>query len=358
MNNSEEGKIIKNFYYLVLIVIALYLAYLLKDVLIPFALGGLLAYALSPVVQLLNSRGLSWKLSVVIVFVAILVFFLSLFIFLVPEVISQFRTLTFQWPQYSETLIEKIIEGLDKLDERYPDSNISQAVESFLTNISPNLQNYLPHVISGIPNLVSILANIIFLGFIMTPVALYFFMADATKVRRSLVRLFPPSRRREYIALLREIDQVLGGFIRGRALIALFVGTCASVGLALMKIDFALAIGVIAGIVEVVPYLGPVLGAIPAIILAATKSPWLVLGVILLFGGINFVEGIFISPQLLGKETGLHPLTVLFALAVGGKLYGALGLIIAIPVAGILKGLLSHHRKTNKLKTNKLSSTS
>ena len=156
MNNSEEGKIIKNFYYLILIVIALYLAYLLKDVLIPFALGGLLAYALSPVVQLLNSRGLSWKLSVVIVFVAILVFFLSLFIFLVPEVISQFRTLTFQWPQYSETLIEKIIEGLDKLDERYPDSNISQAVESFLTNISTNLQNYLTHVISGIPNLVSV----------------------------------------------------------------------------------------------------------------------------------------------------------------------------------------------------------
>ena len=348
MNTSEEEKIIKNFYRLVLIIIALYLTYLLRDVLIPFALGGLLAYALSPVVQFLNSRWFSWKTSVIIVFVGILIFFSALFIFLVPEVTSQLRTLTSQWSQYSETLIEKIIEGVEKLDERYPDSNISQTVESFLTSISINLQNYLTHIISSIPNLVSILANIIFLGFIMTPVALYFFMADATKVRRSLVRLFPPARRREYVALLREIDQVLGGFIRGRALIALFVGTCASVGLALMKIDFALAIGVIAGIIDIIPYLGPVIGAIPAIILAATKSPWLVLGVALLFGGINFAEGIFISPQLLGKETGLHPLTVLFALAVGGKLYGALGIIIAIPVAGVLKGLLSHHRKTNK----------
>lgn len=349
MNNSEEGKIIKNFYYLVLIIITLYLTYILRDVLIPFVLGGLLAYALSPAVQFLNSRGFSWKISVFIVFVVILVFFLALFIFLVPEVISQFRTLTSQWSQYSESLIDKMLEGIEKLDERYPDSNISQTIESFLTTISDNLQNYLTHIISGIPNLVSILANIIFLGFIMTPVALYFFMADATKVRRSLVRMFPSSRRKEYVALFREIDQILGGFIRGRVLISLFVGTCATVGLALMNIDFALAIGVIAGIVEIVPYLGPVVGAIPAIILAATKSPWLVLGVALLFGGINFVEGIFISPNLLGKETGLHPLTVLFALAVGGKLYGALGIIIAIPVAGILKGLLSHYRKNKKL---------
>ncbi|HQE25874.1 MAG TPA: AI-2E family transporter, partial [Candidatus Atribacteria bacterium] len=202
MNTSEEEKIIKNFYRLVLIIIALYLTYLLRDVLIPFALGGLLAYALSPVVQFLNSRGLSWRISVVIVFVGILIFFSALFIFLVPEVTSQLRTLTSQWSQYSEILIEKIIEGVEKLDERYPDSNISQTIESFLTSISINLQNYLTHIISSIPNLVSILANIIFLGFIMTPVALYLFMADATKVRRSLVRLFPPARRREYVALL------------------------------------------------------------------------------------------------------------------------------------------------------------
>ncbi|HPU08773.1 MAG TPA: AI-2E family transporter, partial [Candidatus Atribacteria bacterium] len=126
MNTSEEEKIIKNFYRLVLIIIALYLTYLLRDVLIPFALGGLLAYALSPVVQFLNSRGLSWRISVVIVFVGILIFFSALFIFLVPEVTSQLRTLTSQWSQYSEILIEKIIEGVEKLDERYPDSNISQ----------------------------------------------------------------------------------------------------------------------------------------------------------------------------------------------------------------------------------------
>ena len=192
MNTSEEEKIIKNFYRLVLIIIALYLTYLLRDVLIPFALGGLLAYALSPVVQFLNSRGLSWRISVVIVFVGILIFFSALFIFLVPEVTSQLRTLTSQWSQYSETLIEKIIEGVEKLDERYPDSNISQTVESFLTSISINLQNYLTHIISSIPNLVSILANIIILGFIIVaPVALYLFLAcDALKSAMLFVRLF------------------------------------------------------------------------------------------------------------------------------------------------------------------------
>ena len=334
-------KIFVNLYRILIIVIILILVYLLKNVLIPFALGGILAYALTPAARYLNRRGLSWKVSVLIIFIALLFFFILLFFLIIPETVAQFRTLTLNLPQYTS----KIIDIAKTIDERYPALNVSQAIEEFMMNLSSNLQSYLSRLLSNIVNLFSLIMSIIFMGFVLTPFILYYFMVDAIKIRRTLIRFFPDQKRKEYIYLLRLIDQIVGGFIRGRLLVSLFVGICVTVGLLFMKIEFPLVIGVIAGIVDIIPYLGPIIGAIPALIFAASKSIWLVLGVALLFGSINLLEGVYISPKFIGREIGLHPVTVLFALMVGGQLFGALGVIVAIPVAGVLKAFYLHYRK-------------
>ncbi len=334
-------KIFVNLYHILIIVIILILVYLLKSVLIPFALGGILAYALTPAARYLNRWGLSWKVSVLIIFIALLFFFILLFFLIIPETVAQFRTLTSNLPQYTS----KIIDIAKTIDERYPALNVSQAIEEFMMNLSSNLQSYLSRLLSNIVNLFSLIMSIIFMGFVLTPFILYYFMVDAIKIRRTLIRFFPDQKRKEYIYLLRLTDQIVGGFIRGRLLVSLFVGICVTLGLLIMKIEFPLVIGVIAGVIDIIPYLGPIIGAIPALIFAASKSIWLVLGVALLFGGINLLEGVYISPKFIGREIGLHPLTVLFALMVGGQLFGALGVIVAIPVAGILKALYLHYRK-------------
>ncbi len=334
-------KILVNLYRLVIAIIVLVVVYILRNILIPFALGGILAYALTPAARYLNNRGLSWKTSVSIIFLALLIFIILLFFLVIPETVSQFRTLTSNLPEYTS----KIIDIAKTIDERYPALGISEAIEEFMINLSANLQSYLTTILSNVVNLFSLITSIIFMGFILTPFILYYLMADAIKIRRSLIRVFPYQNRKEYVNLIRLTDKIVGGFIRGRLLVSLFVGICVTIGLSLMNIEFSLVIGVIAGILDIIPYLGPIIGAIPAIIFAGTKSFWLVLGVALLFGGINLVEGTVISPKFIGKEIGLHPVTVLFALLVGGELFGALGVIVSIPVAGILKALYLHYRK-------------
>ncbi|MEN3183434.1 MAG: AI-2E family transporter [Atribacterota bacterium] len=344
--NQEEKRFeFKNLYYLLILVLTLYLVYLLRDVLVPFVLGGLLAYALTPIARRLNQWGLSWKLSVVLVFLGLLVFFALLFFLIIPEALSQLKAFAASAPERIEEFIGKILEIAKALDAKYPDLHLTEAIEDFLRNIVGNFENYLQGITRNILNLVSLFMTVLFLGFIVTPFALYYFMVDAMKVRRALVRLFPPNRRKEYVLLLRSIDKVVGSFIRGRLILSLFVGVTVTTGLLIMKIEFPLVIGIIAGIADIIPYLGPIVGAIPALLFASTKSIWHVIGVIALFSGVNFVEGVVVTPRVMGKETGLHPVTVLFALLVGGKLFGALGVIAAIPVAGVIKGILLHRRK-------------
>lgn len=342
---EKHPEFVKKLYFLLLLVLTLYVVYLLRDVLVPFALGGLLAYALTPVARRLNRLGLSWKLSALLVFLALLLFFALLFFLIVPEALSQLKAFTASAPARIEEFVGKLLEVAKTLDTKYPDLRLTEAIEDFLRNILGNFENYLQGMTRNILNLVSLFMTVLFLGFIVTPFVLYYFIVDAAKIRRTLVRLFPPDQRKRYVKLLRDVDKVVGSFIRGRLILSLFVGVTVTIGLLIMEIEFPLIIGIIAGIADVVPYLGPIIGAIPALLFASGKSVWHVVGVFALFGGVNFVEGIVVTPRVMGKETGLHPVTVLFALLVGGKLFGALGVIAAIPVAGVLKGILLHRKE-------------
>ncbi len=333
-----------NFYRLSLALLFLYVIYLLRVVLLPFALGGILAYSLTPATQALNRKGLSWKMSVLIIFLGLLLFFLLLFFLIILETVSQFRTLADNLPDYTE----RIISITQTIDERYPGLNISEAVEDFFLDLSQNLQAYLTTVLRNIVDIVTLVVTILFFGFILTPFILYYFLVDASKIRRTLVGLFPQGKRRYYIAVLREVDNILGGFIRGRLFLCLFVGVSVSVVLYFLGIEFPLVIGFVAGLADLVPYLGPIVGALPALLFAATKSFWIFVGVCIAFVLIYLAEGVVIAPRLKGKEHGLHPLSVLFALMVGGQLYGPLGLILAIPIVGVIKGYIQYYRKQSK----------
>ena len=140
--------------------------------------------------------------------------------------------------------------------------------------------------------------------------------------------------------VLREVNVALNGFFRGQLWICLFVGLFIYGGLALLKIPYALFIGLLAGLFDIIPYFGPVLGFLPAAALALSQSPLTVLWVLLLFIAANQIENSLISPWLIGDRVGLHPLVVIFAVLVGGYLMGILGLLIAVPVAAIGRVLL------------------
>jgi predicted PurR-regulated permease PerM len=143
-----------------------------------------------------------------------------------------------------------------------------------------------------------------------------------------------------------EMDNSLGSFIRGQLLISAIVRILIAVGLSIMGVDFALIIGLIAGIFNIVPYFGPIIGAVPAVVFALLKSPLTAVYVVLLFAVVNQVESSIISPNILGEHVGLHPVTVIFSIISGGYLFGILGVILAVPVTSIVKVTLRYvHNK-------------
>jgi predicted PurR-regulated permease PerM len=174
--------------------------------------------------------------------------------------------------------------------------------------------------------------------FVVVPIVAIYLMIESDSMHRGIVSLIPPSARPKALAILDGINAVLGGFIRGQLLVALIVGALTAVMLTLLHVRFAILIGLIAGLLNVIPYVGAFAGAAPAVLIALiTNGPLNTLFVIIGFVIINQLEGHLIAPNVVGPSVGLSPLAVIVALLAGGELFGLLGLLVAVPVAGIIK---------------------
>ncbi len=158
--------------------------------------------------------------------------------------------------------------------------------------------------------------------------------------------MLPENSRKEIKTLIIEIDKVLGQFIRGRLILALYVGITTTALLLLFRIDFALIIGLITGIADIIPYLGPFLGFFTSsIFFAFLKSPIIAIWVGLIFLGIQWIENnVLAPPKIIGKSIGIHPITVLLALVLGGGIFGVFGMILSIPFIATMKILYNYFK--------------
>jgi predicted PurR-regulated permease PerM len=166
-------------------------------------------------------------------------------------------------------------------------------------------------------------------------------LAESGQTKRFIARIVPPDRRDDALSLLEDIDGVIGGFVRGQLLVALAVAVLAIIALAVLHVPYALIIGAWAGLADVVPYVGPFAGAIPATLVAGFSNGWPnALAVIIAFTVINQIEAHVLGPRIVSSTVKVSPLTVIFALLIGGHLFGFLGLIISVPIAGLIRVIL------------------
>jgi predicted PurR-regulated permease PerM len=222
-------------------------------------------------------------------------------------------------PPEAKTYLEKLPQEIDALVSRY-------GAEAAGT------------VFSVLASVIGILAI-----FIVVPVVALYILIDKDAMYRDFVSVIPPEKRDKTLKILREINAVVGGFIRGQLLVAIIVGILITLMLSLLHVRYAVLIGVIAGLLEIIPYLGAFVGATPAVLIAlVTNGPINALLVVAGFVAINQIEGHVISPLVVGESVGLPPLAIIVALLAGGELFGLPGLLLAVPVAGIIKVLLAN----------------
>lgn len=297
----------------------------------------LFAYLLNPLVNIIERKGIARGISVLLVYAILLGIVLLLSFSIIPKLSNEVQYLAKTLPdqfnkiyiffnelyiKYSNQL-ENLPSGFDGMRDALTES--LDILQSYLTNI---LKGFTSFIIESFSKVISL---------IIIPILTFYFLKDKEYFKKKIFLLIPKVYRNDILRISREIDSSLNKFIRGQLIVAAIVGVATTVGLIIIGVDFAIIIGFIAGIADIIPYFGPILGILPAIIFALLESPVKAIWVIIIFVVIQQLEGNIISPKIVGESVGLHPIIVMLSLLIGGSYFGILGMLLAVPVTSILK---------------------
>lgn len=254
-----------------------------------------------------------------------------------PRLVTELETIVRKLPDQARHLEEMGQGTIDSLNRIDLPTTIRDGLNILMERIEIALEN-LAGKFTVV--LMGAFANIVSL--IISPILAFYFLRDHKSMRERTLQYVPAKYRGDVQNIMREINIALNGFFRGQLLVCLFVGIFIYAGLFFLKIPYALFIGLLAGLFDIIPYFGPVLGFLPAAAFALMKSPLTVLWVFLIFVAANQIENGIISPKIIGDRVGLHPLIVIFAVFVGGDLMGIVGMLLAIPVAATIRVILEY----------------
>ncbi|WP_404443933.1 AI-2E family transporter [Sutcliffiella horikoshii] len=302
---------------------------------IPFFISIFITYLLHPVVEYTHNRGMPRPLAILIIY---LLFFGGIGLIAykgIPVIIDQLWELSDNFPRLAQTY-SGWIKQIHSSTSSWPDG-IHERVDQTFSEFEAMLSSLMAKVVAGLKGLLNS-----FFILIVIPFIVFYLLKDYDQVKKTVWYLTPRKWREPGIAFLKDVDISLGSYIRGQLTVCLIIGVLATVSLWLTGMKYPLVLGVIIGITNIIPYFGPIIGAFPAVIIAATISVKMVLLVIIIIFGLQFIEGNILSPLIVGKSLHIHPVFIILALLIGGEVAGVVGLILAVPVFAVLKVTLTH----------------
>ena len=308
------------------------LLWLLGDMLLPFILGGAVAYCLDPIADRLQRWGLSRLVSTsIITLVAMLVFLLAILL-IVPLLVEQAIALFNIAPAISTKLWGFLTTRLpDLLDN-------SSSIRQSLTGLGETIQSRGGDLVNGLATSLSSIVNILVL-IVVVPVVSFYLLLDWDNLVAKIDELVPRDHVNNVRRLGREIDATLASFIRGQGTVCFIQGLYYAIALMLTGLNYGIVVGFLAGIISFIPYVGALVGGSLALGLGLFQfwGDWTSIGIIAVIFTIGQVlEGNFLTPKLVGKSVGLHPVWLIFALSVFGGLFGFVGMLVAVPVAAMI----------------------
>jgi len=309
--------------FLIFLVIFLYK---IRLILIPFFLAAFMAYMLLPFVEAITKKKVPISLAIFIVYFSVAGGLTFIVLYILPGVFSELNRFVDTVPEYTNTVQKWMINIQHRYSKFYLPESVRQIIDETIVAVENKLVETIRDLVSRMVNLFSY-----FLSIIIIPILTYYFLKDHEIITKKLTACLPPAWRGDCVALWVMIDSLLRKFIRGHLSVALIVGTLTTIALSLLGINYALTLGFVAGAADIIPYFGPIIGAIPAVCLALMQSKKLALYAALAMFLIQQLESSIISPKIIGDSVGLHPLVIIFVLLLGGYLFGILGMLLAVP---------------------------
>jgi predicted PurR-regulated permease PerM len=297
------------------------------------------AYLFSPLVDVVEKKfHLARGLIAGVLMISLVVLLFFLMVNLLPHFVSQVKQAAVKFPEILEKFSQKIKSLSDYITQHFPayigKFDLMQKIEEMLGNLLVNLESLLAAAFSS---LYSFLLALVYLVFI--PLISYYFIKDSRKIRKTLLGLIPTRLKERAIQRIEQMNTILSSFIRGQAIVVFILALLYSIGLSLIGLPFSILIGVMAGIGDIIPYFGTVIGFIVSLIVGFThyQSYEKVFLIVLVFVIVKGSENWFFYPKIVGREVGLHFVWVLISLVVFGHLFGFWGLLVAIPSAAGFK---------------------
>lgn len=304
----------------------------LGDVILPFVLGGAIAYGLDPVADRLERMGLSRGWSVGLITLVALIVFVLTFLLIIPLLVDQATQLV-------ETAPELVAGLQNAIETRFPDLLSNEgAIREQLSKLAQVFQDRAGQLFTSVLSSVSGVLNILIL-LVIVPVVAFYLLLDWDNMVAKIDAQIPRDHVETVRRLARDIDETLASFIRGQGTVCLILGVFYSVALMLVGLNFGLVVGAIAGLLTFIPYVGALVGGGLAVGLALFQfwgEWWWIVAVAVIFQAGQMVEGNILTPKLVGDSVGLHPVWLLFALSAFGAMFGFVGLLVAVPVAAVI----------------------
>jgi predicted PurR-regulated permease PerM len=319
LNLEHSTKIILK---VALVVLALAFLWAIRDIVVILLLAVVLASAMEPMAEYLSRRRVPRSVSVLGAYVIVIALVALVAALIIPPMVNQFQLLAERLPDYSL-----------ELQAKYP------LLHTLFGNFDlGNVARELFDIATGSESLFSKTVGI-FNGFfaIITVLVVSFYLVAADKGMKRFISDLVPGNHQVFVeSLISKIQHKMGMWVIGQVILSLFIFVLTFIGLTILGVDYALFLAVLAGLLEVVPYLGPFLSAVPAVFFALVQNPPLAAAVVILYILIQKTEGYVLVPKIMEKTVGTSPLVVLIALLVGFKLGGVLGLLLAVPLAGAI----------------------
>lgn len=308
----------------------------LKNILSPLIWSIVVAYLLDPLVNFIQREKLKRSLAILIIYLIFIGIFIIIGWSIIPAIIKETKNLIGDMPYYTGQIQEFLLLIRQSGKSQLPKS-INNLLENGITAVEDSIINGIKSAYFTVANFFSGILNIVII-----PVIAYYLLKDKEYFIKLAVQFIPKKWRSKIIDVAKDSDKVIGGFIKGQIIVTAFVGIFTALGLYLLNINYAFTIGILTGIINIIPYFGPIIAAVPATIIAFFQGPIKVVWVIVLFFIVQQVEGDIIAPKIIGSNVGLHPVAIIFSLLIGGSFFGVVGMILAVPVAGTIRVVGKH----------------
>ena len=329
----------KRLNWLIAVALTGWLLYLLAPVLTPFVAAALLAYIGDPLADRLERLKLPRTVAVIAVFLLTFLVVGLLVLLVGPLIRSQISALLSALPSIVASVEQDWLPRITEFMDIESGENVGFG--AFLDRYGDMAGSWGSTILKSVSKSGGAVAAAV-LSLFLVPILTFYLLRDWDTITAHLSALIPSQQRSTVVQLARETDEVLGAFLRGQLLVMLALSFIYSLGLSLVGLKFAVAIGVVSGLVSFVPYLGFVFGiGLAALTVALEPNPlWMMLGVVVTFSVAQLIEGSFLTPKLVGDRIGLHPVIIIFAIAAGGQLFGFFGILLALPAAAVLSVLV------------------